>query len=218
MEVIQLKIHTLNFQPVIPKLEKKKEITSAEAKSELTPVQQFEQSRNELKAMGQRFIAELEEARTDMGEDDPKAQRLIEKFKSGKKLTPEELAYVRKNAPGMRDFIDRIMREREMIEMSMRQAPSKTDVQMVVYRASKQIEREPNADLKELRAKHLADAKQEYEQTNDYKEKPNSPLDREQRAVRLAKEKKPKPYNPVAIASYEKVSKFEGKQPIDHKV
>ena len=68
-----------------------------------------------------------------MGEDDPKAQRLIEKFKNGKKLTPEEMAYVRKNAPGIVDTIDRIMREREVIELSMKMAPTKTDVQMVAF-------------------------------------------------------------------------------------
>ena len=213
-----MKIGPSMFQPVLPKVEKKKDVTKAEINMDLTPVQQFEQSRHALKEMAQRVVEEMEKARTDMGEDDPKAQRLIEKFKSGKKLTREELAYVRKKAPGMRDVIDRIMREREMIEMSMRQAPSKTDVQLVVYRASKQIEKDPNAEIRELRGKHLADAKQEYEQTDEYKEKPNSPLDREQRPARVTTKKNEKPKNLIAIEVYEKASKAKEKSPIDHQV
>lgn len=125
--------------------------------------------------MAQRHIAEMEAARNDKGEDDPKAQHLIETFKNGKKLTAEEMAYIRKNAPGMVDYIDRIMRDREMTELSMKSAPTKMDVQMVAYRAGKQFETY-SGEEGEIRAKHLADAKHEYEQTDDYKEKPASPL------------------------------------------
>ena len=48
-------------------------------------MQQIKDSKQVLKESVQRQIAEIEEARTDMGEDAPKAQRLIEKFKCGKK-------------------------------------------------------------------------------------------------------------------------------------
>lgn len=137
-------------------------------------------ARQALKESAQQQIAQMEAARNDVGEDDPKAQFLIDKFKNGKKLTAEEMAYVRKNAPGMVDYIDRIMREREVIELSMKAAPSKMDVQVVAYRASKQLHQYRGEDA-EVRAKHVADAKHEYEQTDDYKEKPNSPLQQRQK-------------------------------------
>lgn len=165
-----LKIGAVPFQHILPKQAKKNTTPDAE----VNIMQQMKDSKQELKELAQRQIAEIQEARTDMGEDNPKAQRLIEKFKNGKKLTPEEMAYVRKNAPGIVDYIDRIMREREVIELGMKMAPTKTDVQMVAYRASKQIEQHQNPEEREIRAKHLADAKHEYEQTDEYKEKPKS--------------------------------------------
>lgn len=198
-----MKIGLSPFQPIIPKQEKKEKAPEAE----VNLAQQMTDSKQALKEMAQRQIAEMEEARTDMGEDDPKAQRLIEKFKNGKKLTPEEMAYVRKNAPGMVDYIDRIMREREVIELSMKMAPTKTDVQMVAFRASKQIEKHPNPEEREIRAKHLADAKHEYEQTDEYKEKPNSPLDKEEKPVRIKHKKNPKQYAQIAIQAYEQTKK-----------
>ena len=195
----KLKIGLSPFQPIVPKQAKKEKAPDAE----VSVIQQMTDSKQELKEMAQRQIAEIQEARTDMGEDDPKAQRLIEKFKNGKKLTPEEMAYVRKNAPGIVDYIDRIMREREVIELGMKMAPTKTDVQMVAFRASKQIEKHPNPEEREIRAKHLADAKHEYEQTDEYKEKPNSPLDKEERPVRIKHKKNPKQYAQMAIQAYE---------------
>lgn len=195
----ELKIGASLFQPILPKQAKKEKSPD----TEVNVVQQMTDSKQVLKEMAQRQIAEIEEARTDMGEDDPKAQRLIEKFKNGKKLKPEEMAYVRKNAPGIVDYIDRIMREREVLELGMKMAPSKTDVQMVAFRASKQIEKHPNPEEREIRAKHLADAKHEYEQTDEYKEKPNSPLDKEERPVRIQYKKNPKQYVQIAIGAYE---------------
>ncbi|MEK4424064.1 hypothetical protein [Solibacillus sp. FSL K6-1523] len=102
---------------------------------------------------------------------------------------------MRKNAPGMVDYIDRVMYEREVIELGMKIAPTKTDVQMVAYRASKQIEKHQNPEEREIRAKHLADAKHEYEQTDEYKEKP----------VRIHYKKNPKQYVQTAINAYEQV-------------
>ena len=198
-----MKIGLSSFQPIVPKQTKKEKAPDTEVN--VTP--KITDSKQALKEMVQRQIAEMEEARTDMGEDDPKAQRLIEKFKNGKKLTPEEMAYVRKNAPGMVNTIDRIMREREVIELSMKIAPTKADVQMVAFRASKQIEKYQNPEEREIRAKHLADAKHEYEQTDEYKEKPNSPLDQEEKPVRMKHKKNPKQYAQIAIQAYEQTKK-----------
>lgn len=195
----KLKIGQTPFQPIIPKLGKKEKTAETEA----TAVQQLTDSKQALKETVQQQIAEIEEARTDMGEDDPKAQRLINKFKNGKKLSPEEMAYVRKNAPGMADYIDRIAREREIIEFGMKMAPTKTDVQMVAFNAAKQIEKHQIPEEREIRAKHLADAKHEYEQTDEYKEKPNSPLDKQEKPVKVRYKRNEKQSHELAKVAYE---------------
>ena len=75
--------YTAFQQPIIPKQDKHEKVPAAEG----NVVQQMADSKKALKETVQQQLAEIEEARTDMGEDDPKAQRLIEKFKNGKKLT-----------------------------------------------------------------------------------------------------------------------------------
>ena len=198
----ELKIgYTAFQQPIIPKRDKDEKAPAAEG----NVVQQMADSKQALKETVQRQLAEIEEARTDMGEDDPKAQRLIEKFKNGKKLTPEEMAYVRKNAPGIVDYIDRITREREVIELSMKMAPTKIDVQMVAFRAAKQIEKHQIPEEREIRAKHLADAKHEYEQTDEYKEKPNSPLEKQETPVKVSYKRSEKETLELAKVAYAQV-------------
>lgn len=195
-------------QPIVLKRDKNEKTSVAEGNA----LQQMATSKQALKETVQRQLSEMQEARTDMGEDDPKAQRYIEKFKSGKKLTPEEMAYVRQNAPGMVDYIDRLMREREVIELSMKMAPTKTDVQMVAFRASKQIEKHQIPEEREIRAKHLVDAKHEYEQTEEYKEKPNSPLDKQEKPVKVRYKRSEKETLELAKTAYEPV-KLEKKEP-----
>ena len=195
-------------QPIVLKRDKNEKTSVAEGNA----LQQMATSKQALKETVQRQLSEMQEARTDMGEDDPKAQRYIEKFKSGKKLTPEEMAYVRQNAPGMVDYIDRIMREREVIELSMKMAPTKTDVQMVAFRASKQIEKHQIPEEREIRAKHLVDAKHKYEQTEEYKEKPNSPLDKQEKPVKVRYKRSEKETLELAKTAYEPV-KLEKKEP-----
>ena len=125
----------------------------------------------------QQNLSKLQASRTAKGENDPKVQLILEKFKSGKKLTPDELAYVRRNAPGMIDNIEQIAREREIVEQGMRMAPTKMDVQIVVYQASQHISNNKSSEELSVRAMQLADAHREYMQTKEYEDKPNSPLD-----------------------------------------
>lgn len=159
-------------------------------KPQQPPVEVTKETETVTDLVGQ-AVSNIQEARNDMGEDDPKVQQLMEKFKGGRKLTPDEMNYIQKHAPGAVEYIDRIMREREMMELSMRLAPSKMDVQTAVIRIAKNIEKRPDAQEREVLMKHLADAKQTYEQTDEYKEKPNSPLDREEGLPRLKFNKRP---------------------------
>lgn len=115
------------------------------------------------------------------GRHNPKVQNILTKFHNGKKLSPEEMQYVRKHAPDQMETIIRITREREMTKMLMSQAKSKNDVQMIALSASQQIKNSPNASDRELRMKHLQNVRSEYEKTKEYKEKPNTQLEAAQK-------------------------------------
>jgi len=163
-------------------------------------------SKQALKKMVQQEVSKMEEARNETGDDNPKVQQIMNKFKNGQKLTAEEMNYMYQNAPGHMDFINRIQRERELTELSMRLAPTKVDVQLVTIRSAKQIEKDPNPETREIRLKHLANAKLEYEQTEEYEEKPNSPMDKEEISPKVFKKKKNelKQLTQTALQAYEK--------------
>jgi len=190
------------FQAIHPKVIKQEKAQNLKtvATDQITDPKQI------LKEAIQHQIAEMKEAQTNMGEDNPKAKYLIEKFKSGSKLTPKEMAYVRKNAPGITDYINQIMREREVMELAMKSAPSKTDVQITTIRFVKQIERHPIPEEREIRAKHLADAKHTYEQTEEYKNKPNTTLDKKKKPVQVKHDETSKQSTTVVLEAYEKAS------------
>lgn len=181
-----MKIGQITFQTTTSKQSKKEKI------KESTFEQKLIDAREAINKMMQEQISEIKEAQTSMGENDPKAQQIIAKFKNGKKLTREEMAYLRIHAPGIIPFIERIAREREIIERGMKMARSKTEVQMVVYHAAKLIDKCTIPEEREIRAKQLADAKQEYEKTEEYKEKPNNPLEEEKKTIKIRyKQKQP---------------------------
>ena len=223
-EVSYMKIGMTPFQPIVKPRAKSEPQPTAETNVPQQPVD----PKQALKESVQKQLAEIEAARTDTGEDDPKAQRLIEKFKNGKKLTPEEMMYVRKNAPGMVDYINRIMREREVIELTMKMAPTKAHVQIAAFSAAKQIEKHEVPEEREIRMKHLADAKAEYEKTDEYKDKPNTPLDREDRPKKTRSKQKQKVHVTIhddrlnkqtlarAKAAYELVGKQKSAPSITH--
>lgn len=192
-----MKINQTIFTPQIPIKQKIKEAEQVNIEETPKDAQQI------LKETIQRKLSEAEEARMNTGENDPKSQNLISKFKSGKKLTPKEMNYLQNNAPAMVGYIDRIQKEREVIEFGMKMAPTKADVQMVTYRAAKQIEKYQDPAEREIRARHLADAKHEYEQTEEYKEKPNSPLDKQEKQTYF-KVKSQKPSYNITIEAYKK--------------
>lgn len=209
-----MKIGGTPFQTIFPKAVKTEKAQHIEAAA----TSQTTDPKQTLKEVIQHQLAEMEEARTNMGEDNPKAQLLIEKFKNGSKLTPDEMAYVRKNAPGITDYIVRIMREREVIELAMKSAPSKTDVQITTIRFAKQIEKHPNPEEREIRAKHLADAKQQYEQTEEYKNKPNTPLDIQKRKVKVKHEESLQQSANFVIKAYQKTNFEKTEIPMKNKL
>lgn len=195
--------------PTSPFLQSKKEMNNVETKPlvEQDPKQQ-------IKEMVQQQLSKMEEARNEKGDDNPKVQQIMNKFKSGQKLTAEEMSYMYENAPGHIDFINRIQRERELTELSMRLVPTKVDVQLVTIRSAKQIEKDPNPQMREVRLKHLANAKQEYEQTEEYKEKPNTLMDHKELAPTERKKKKNELHqlSQTALQAYERANLFKYKE------
>lgn len=138
--------------------------------------------------------------------DNFKVHLLIEKFKNGRKMTEEELSFLRKKSFGIVDQIERISHEREMVEQRMRLATSKMDVQNVVMFALQKIAKHLNYEDRIIRAMQIGEAQYEYMQTNDYKEKPNSHFEN---SVKLANSrfinKSAMQHTLMAIVAYEQV-------------
>src|SRR5690606_17555495 len=76
----------------------------------------------------QRKVSELPTLFTGKGHGNPKVKFIIDKFQSGKKLTPDERAYLSQHAKGVIDHIERVSRVREFVEQRMKAAPSKMDM------------------------------------------------------------------------------------------
>lgn len=134
----------------------------------------------------QRQVSMMLASQGGTGEHDPRAQQLIEKFKSGKKLARDEMAYIRQNALGMAMYIERIVREREELEQRMRIAPTKNDVQLAVLYASTCIAKQPASEESVVRVLHIADAQHEYVKTAEYREKPAHTTDRQDQPASYA--------------------------------
>lgn len=197
-----MKVGTVPLQSILPKqanLERAAVVDVNEVK------QQQAEARQAWRESVQRQIAEILAARTDKGENDPRAQYLIDKFKSGKRLLPDEMVYVRQHAPGMIDYIERISRERDMIEQHMRIAPSKMDVGMVVFYASIRVPKHEHGDQSVARAMQFADAQYEYMRTEEYRQKPNSPYDKREKSAGPPAPKSLSliPYTTMALTAYE---------------
>lgn len=151
-------------------------------------IEDLNQCKTEQKsALKESIQRQTEAPKMKTGKHNPKVQNILTKFHNGKKLSPEEMQYVRKHAPDQIETIIRITREREMTKMLMSQAKSKNDVQMIALSASQQIKNSPNASDRELRMKHLQNVRSEYEKTKEYKEKPNTQLEEAQEKRKVSK-------------------------------
>lgn len=172
-----MKVGFTPLQPFVPTIKNEKDVEVKETKETFNP-------KEDIKEIVQNYIEELQKAQNEKGEDNPKVQRLIGKFKFGKKLTPQEIAYIRKHAPGMMDYVHRIMRKRELMERSMKIAPTKYHVHMVAFQSTSFIEKEPSQEDRITLFHHLKDAKREYEKTDEFKEKPTGPLEMGEKTTR----------------------------------
>lgn len=123
-----------------------------------------------------RRLSEMQAAQARQGMDNPRVKLLIDIFKSGRKLAPEEMAYLRAHAPGMIDWIERVAHERAALERGMRSARTKTDVQMTILLAANRSALRRNAEEHIVRVRQFLDAQSQYFKTAEYRNKPFSHL------------------------------------------
>ncbi|WP_313892279.1 hypothetical protein [Psychrobacillus sp.] len=135
-------------------------------------------------------ISEMQEAKKKTGEGNPRAQRILSKFNSGKKLSPEEIQYLMKAAPENVERVIRVSAERQQNEMMMRAARTKTTTRhasMLAINAIRKTAGSGTSGDALTRSNQIQDSVKEYTSTKEYKDKPNDELN--------IKKKKKSPYN-----------------------
>lgn len=113
------------------------------------------------------------------GGTDLKLERIINKFKSGKKLSSKEMVYLSEKAPEIYKKVLRITQEREQLEQEMQAAESKEEVAKIVSQKMGSIEKMSGGDEFEetSRANQYSDAYSAYIGTDEYKAKVDSEID-----------------------------------------
>lgn len=109
-------------------------------------------------------------------ETERKVQRILNKLRSGKKLSPGELEYLEKNAPAVYAKALKITRERVQLEERMKNAKSKEAVADVLQDALNTVDALSMGDADEtmIRINQYTDAFQEMKKTGEYQELPNT--------------------------------------------
>jgi len=102
--------------------------------------------------------------------------QILDKLYSGKKLTQEELKFLRENAPEMYEKALKVMKAREELERQMAQAKTKEQVETIKMsmNASLIAGAKSNPDTAEVNSiimEHYKDAYNEYTKTEEYKKK-----------------------------------------------
>lgn len=192
-----LRIGTLPFQSVLRPM-------AVGAATDLDAILQNLNLKQEVKDRARHQIHDIKNALADVEKDNNKIQHLLDKLKYGKRLTAAEMAYIRKHAPDKYEYVSRIMSKRDLFEQNMRIAPTKSDVQITAFIIAKQIEKHTILEEREVLARHLIDAKREYEQTDEYKAKPDGPLDVKKKtaANKLRKKQKDRSRTQFVIEAY----------------
>ena len=214
-----MKIMTVPFLSILPNANKghATEAVDAASKVNVQPFDGNQQQLNVKQALKEQILRKLSELQalvTEQGHDNPKVKLIIDKFHNGKKLTSAEIAYLSQHAKGIVDHIERISREREIVEHRMSVAPSKMDVQNVVLLSLQQVAKHPSTEERIVRAAQIADAQYEYMQSEDYRNKPNGPLDdREKQASNRIGSRKDMMHTLMAIVAYEKAKLLTMEQP-----
>jgi len=149
------------------------------------PAKRMAEARPAAREEAQRRIVEMKEARGGNGAENPKVRMLLQKFESGRELTPEEMAYLRRHAPDKIGYIEEVSRERKMVREAMRIAPTKMNVHLTAAQAVKHVHRHGVTEENAVRARHIADEQLQYMKTEEYQAKPSGPADRREKPTGL---------------------------------
>lgn len=153
----------------------------------------------------------IEELQSGKKEVDSRVHFLTNKFKSGIKLTHDEIFYLRHNTKGIIDHIEQISHEREFTEQQMRVAPTKIVVQNIVLLALQQIAKLSSYEERAVRTMQIAEAQFQYMQNNEYKDKTNDPFGNSEKLISpQLVNKNQMQHTMIAIVAYEqaKLSKI----------
>lgn len=108
-------------------------------------------------------------------EQDPTARRieaLRAKLKAGKRLTPEEMDFLREHAPELYVKAVRVAMEREEYERELRRAKTSEDAERIQNLKMAQIAqrlRHMDPEESEMLANAIADVNREYQKSDEYK-------------------------------------------------
>lgn len=138
-------------------------------------------------AIGTGRFSKVEGTKSDK---DIKLERIVNKFKAGKKLTSGELSYLAKKNPAIYEKVLRIMRKREQLEARLEQAATKEEAQQIMMQEMQSIEKFcANSDddfEKTALVSQMMDAYGEVTKSEAYHEKPDSNAElNEQKRKRL---------------------------------
>ena len=99
-------------------------------------------------------------------------KKLYAKIQSGKKLTPDEMQYLRQNDPVTYMKVARVQAQREALETQLKSCKSKEEAQNIYLDKAARISEDDPA-RQELRAAY-DDAFDEYRKSGDYKSLPDT--------------------------------------------
>ncbi|MDD2971786.1 MAG: hypothetical protein PHE02_06615 [Lachnospiraceae bacterium] len=100
-----------------------------------------------------------------------KLQKILNKFRSGKKLTAEELEYLRQYAPEMYQKVIQIQQQREAIEQEMKSARTKEEAEQVLSQVTTMISGQKGDEFtQEAMSSQLTDAVKEGMEGKQYRD------------------------------------------------
>ena len=105
--------------------------------------------------------------------------RISNKLKTGKKLSPDELDYLRRTNPQLYMQVMRIQMDREVLEKKLKNCKSKEEAEDLIFTQMNSLNKK-DANY-ELKSKSLQDTIEEFRKTEYYKHLPQKEKDKKDR-------------------------------------
>lgn len=109
---------------------------------------------------------------------DQSVAAIQQKIARGEKPTTKELLYLKLHAPEEMAKVDAILKQRKMMEMTLRLARTKADVDIAEIKMSMSISKsDMTSEEKQVLQQQLKDAVKMYKKTTEYRHKQESAID-----------------------------------------